>query len=151
MPKCMIWWMLGVLGAVMIGAQTLAAEGQAGAVSPTTLPVADAEAVRVPINLQEWVRPRWATTASIVREGRDGQACVKVVTTVRDWNQQIKYQLFYPRAVAKVVNQLHNRVTIAGHNSASVGKGTSDDWALSSARANASRDRARLSEPARPR
>ena len=43
------------------------------------------------------------------------------------------------RAVAKVVNQLHNRVTISGHTSASVGKGTSDDWALSSARANASR------------
>ena len=43
------------------------------------------------------------------------------------------------RAVAKVVNQLHNRVTISGHTSASVGKGTSDDWALSSARANSSR------------
>jgi chemotaxis protein MotB len=43
------------------------------------------------------------------------------------------------RAVAKVVNQLHNRVTVSGHTSASVGKGTSDDWALSSARANASR------------
>ena len=43
------------------------------------------------------------------------------------------------RAVAKVVNQLHNRVTISGHTSASVGKGTSDDWALSAARANSSR------------
>jgi chemotaxis protein MotB len=44
------------------------------------------------------------------------------------------------RAVAKVVNQLHNRVTVSGHTSASLtpGKG-GDDWALSSARANASR------------
>ena len=37
------------------------------------------------------------------------------------------------------MNQLHNRVTISGHTSASVGKGTSDDWALSAARANSSR------------
>jgi chemotaxis protein MotB len=43
------------------------------------------------------------------------------------------------RAVAKVVNQLHNRITIAGHTSADVGKTASDDWALSAARANASR------------
>jgi chemotaxis protein MotB len=44
------------------------------------------------------------------------------------------------RAVAKVVNQLHNRVTISGHTnvSATPGKG-GDDWALSAARANASR------------
>jgi len=43
------------------------------------------------------------------------------------------------RAVARVVNQLHNRITVSGHTSASVGKGTSDDWALSAARANSSR------------
>jgi chemotaxis protein MotB len=44
------------------------------------------------------------------------------------------------RAVAKVVNQLKNRVTIAGHTSAVVGARTaSDDWALSSARANSAR------------
>jgi chemotaxis protein MotB len=44
------------------------------------------------------------------------------------------------RAVAKVVNQLHNRITVAGHTSATApgGKG-GDDWALSAARANASR------------
>jgi chemotaxis protein MotB len=43
------------------------------------------------------------------------------------------------RAVAKVINQLHNRITISGHTSATVGKVSEDDWALSSARANASR------------
>ena len=44
------------------------------------------------------------------------------------------------RAVAKVVNQLHNRITIAGHTSATVGAAKpGDDWALSAARANASR------------
>jgi chemotaxis protein MotB len=43
------------------------------------------------------------------------------------------------RAVAKVVNHLHNRITVSGHTSASLGKGGSDDWALSGARANASR------------
>jgi chemotaxis protein MotB len=43
------------------------------------------------------------------------------------------------RAVARVVNQLHNRVTVSGHTSATVGKPTGDDWALSAARANASR------------
>ena len=43
------------------------------------------------------------------------------------------------RAVSKVVAQLHNRVTIAGHTSASVGGAASDDWALSAARANAAR------------
>ena len=44
------------------------------------------------------------------------------------------------RAVAKVVNQLHNRITIAGHVSGgpSADRG-GDDWSLSSARANASR------------
>ena len=44
------------------------------------------------------------------------------------------------RAVAKVVNQLHNRITIGGHTSASgPGIKAPDDWALSAARANASR------------
>ena len=43
------------------------------------------------------------------------------------------------RAVSKVINQLHNRITVAGHTSAVVGKPNGDDWALSSARANASR------------
>ena len=44
------------------------------------------------------------------------------------------------RAVARVVNQLGNRVTVSGHTSAVVGSRTgSDDWALSAARANASR------------
>ena len=44
------------------------------------------------------------------------------------------------RAIAKVVNQLPNRISIAGHTSASTGgaKPTSD-WALSSARADAAR------------
>jgi chemotaxis protein MotB len=44
------------------------------------------------------------------------------------------------RAVAKVINQLHNRVTVAGHTSATAaGYKSGDDWALSAARANASR------------
>ncbi|MBE7218126.1 MAG: OmpA family protein [Caulobacteraceae bacterium] len=43
------------------------------------------------------------------------------------------------RAVSKVVAQLHNRVTIAGHTSAGAGGAASDDWALSAARANAAR------------
>lgn len=44
------------------------------------------------------------------------------------------------RAVAKVVNQLHNRITVAGHTSANApGASGGDDWALSAARANASR------------
>ena len=44
------------------------------------------------------------------------------------------------RAVAKVVNQLPNRVTVAGHTSATApGVKGGDDWALSAARANASR------------
>ncbi|HTX50042.1 MAG TPA: flagellar motor protein MotB [Caulobacteraceae bacterium] len=44
------------------------------------------------------------------------------------------------RAIAKVVNQLPNRISIAGHTSASAGgvKPTGD-WALSSARADAAR------------
>ena len=44
------------------------------------------------------------------------------------------------RAVAKVVNQLHNRITVSGHTSATPsGQKGGDDWALSAARANASR------------
>ena len=43
------------------------------------------------------------------------------------------------RAVAKVVVQLHNRITIAGHTSATLGGKGGDDWALSAARANACR------------
>jgi len=44
------------------------------------------------------------------------------------------------QAVARVVNKLPNRVTIAGHTSASAGGAKPEgDWALSSARADASR------------
>ena len=44
------------------------------------------------------------------------------------------------RSVAKVVGQLHNRISISGHTSATLGPASSgDDWLLSSARANASR------------
>jgi chemotaxis protein MotB len=44
------------------------------------------------------------------------------------------------RAVAKVINQLPNRLTISGHTSASVaGKRADSDWALSAGRADASR------------
>jgi chemotaxis protein MotB len=44
------------------------------------------------------------------------------------------------RSVARVVNQLPNRITIAGHTSASAGGAKSaSDWALSSSRADASR------------
>ena len=44
------------------------------------------------------------------------------------------------QAVAKVVNKLPNRVTIAGHTSGSAnGVKPPGDWALSSARADASR------------
>ena len=43
------------------------------------------------------------------------------------------------RAVSKVVSQLHNRVTVAGHTSAGASSGEGDQWALSAARANASR------------
>lgn len=45
------------------------------------------------------------------------------------------------RAVAKVINQLHNRITVSGHTSVTPpGQRTGDDWALSAARANASRN-----------
>ena len=44
------------------------------------------------------------------------------------------------RAVARVINQLPNRLTVAGHTSASTGGGKpASDWQLSSARADASR------------
>ncbi|USQ94028.1 flagellar motor protein MotB [Caulobacter sp. RL271] len=44
------------------------------------------------------------------------------------------------RAVAKVINQLPNRVTISGHTSANAyGKKQDGDWALSAGRADASR------------
>ena len=44
------------------------------------------------------------------------------------------------KAIAKVVNQMPNRINISGHTSASPGGGASDsDWTLSSGRANASR------------
>jgi chemotaxis protein MotB len=44
------------------------------------------------------------------------------------------------RAVTKVINQLPNRITISGHTSASLNGAKADsDWALSSARADASR------------
>jgi chemotaxis protein MotB len=45
------------------------------------------------------------------------------------------------RAVAKVVNQLPNRVTISGHTSVNSNGRTADgDWPLSAARANAARE-----------
>ena len=44
------------------------------------------------------------------------------------------------KAVSKVIAQLHNRITVAGHTSASTpGVKAGDDWSLSAARANASR------------
>jgi chemotaxis protein MotB len=44
------------------------------------------------------------------------------------------------RAVTKVINQLPNRITVSGHTSASLNGAKADsDWALSSARADASR------------
>ncbi len=44
------------------------------------------------------------------------------------------------RAVSKVIGQLHNRITVAGHTSATpAGTKGGDDWALSAGRANASR------------
>ena len=45
------------------------------------------------------------------------------------------------RAVAKVVNQLPNRVTISGHTSVNAnGRYADGDWPLSAARANAARE-----------
>jgi chemotaxis protein MotB len=44
------------------------------------------------------------------------------------------------RAVAKVINQLPNRVTVSGHTSANAeGRKSDSDWSLSAARADASR------------
>ena len=44
------------------------------------------------------------------------------------------------RAISKVINQLPNRITVSGHTSASLNGAKADsDWALSSARADASR------------
>jgi chemotaxis protein MotB len=43
------------------------------------------------------------------------------------------------RAVSKVIRQMHNRITISGHTSATIGAHAGDDWALSAARANAAR------------
>ena len=44
------------------------------------------------------------------------------------------------RAVAKVINQLPNRVTVSGHTSANaLGRKADSDWSLSAARADASR------------
>uniref|UniRef100_B0T1J9 OmpA/MotB domain protein n=1 Tax=Caulobacter sp. (strain K31) TaxID=366602 RepID=B0T1J9_CAUSK len=44
------------------------------------------------------------------------------------------------RAIAKIINQLPNRITISGHTSASAaGKRADSDWALSAERADASR------------
>src|SRR6202000_3335216 len=45
------------------------------------------------------------------------------------------------RAVSKVMGQVHNRITVSGHTSATVGGGKAgDDWTLSAARANAARE-----------
>jgi chemotaxis protein MotB len=44
------------------------------------------------------------------------------------------------REVSRVVNQLPNRVTISGHTSAQMSGKAEGDWALSSARANATRE-----------
>ena len=43
------------------------------------------------------------------------------------------------RAVSKVINQLPNRVSIAGHTSATAGNKNPQDWQLSSGRADAAR------------
>ncbi len=43
------------------------------------------------------------------------------------------------RAISKVINQLPNRISITGHTSATPGQKNPADWALSSARADASR------------
>jgi chemotaxis protein MotB len=43
------------------------------------------------------------------------------------------------RAIAKIINQLPNRISITGHTSASTAGGAEKDWALSAQRADASR------------
>ena len=66
---------------------------------------------------------------------QDGRSMFK--ENSREPNDRAKILL---RAVAKVVNQLPNRVTIAGHTSANaLGKSSQTDWGLSASRADASR------------
>jgi chemotaxis protein MotB len=66
---------------------------------------------------------------------QDGRSMFK--ENSRDPNDRARILL---RAVAKVINQLPNRITISGHTSASAaGKRTDADWALSAGRADASR------------
>jgi len=66
---------------------------------------------------------------------QDGRSMFK--ENSRDPNDRARILL---RAVAKVINQLPNRITISGHTSASsAGKRADGDWALSAGRADASR------------
>jgi len=66
---------------------------------------------------------------------QDGRSMFK--ENSRDPNDRARILL---RAVAKVINQLPNRITISGHTSASAaGKRADSDWALSAERADASR------------
>jgi chemotaxis protein MotB len=66
---------------------------------------------------------------------QDGRSMFK--ENSRDPNDRARILL---RAVAKVINQLPNRITISGHTSASaIGKRADSDWALSAERADASR------------
>jgi chemotaxis protein MotB len=55
----------------------------------------------------------------------------------REPNDRAKILL---RAVAKVINQLPNRITVSGHTSSNaLGRKSDSDWALSAERADASR------------
>ena len=66
---------------------------------------------------------------------QDGRSMFK--ENSREPNDRAKILL---RAVAKVINQLPNRITISGHTSASAaGKRADSDWSLSAERADASR------------
>jgi chemotaxis protein MotB len=66
---------------------------------------------------------------------QDGRSMFK--ENSREPNDRAKLLL---RAVAKVVNQLPNRITISGHTSANAaGKNADADWSLSAERADASR------------
>ena len=66
---------------------------------------------------------------------QDGRAMFK--ENSREPNDRARILL---RAVAKIINQLPNRITISGHTSASAaGKRADSDWALSAERADASR------------
>jgi chemotaxis protein MotB len=66
---------------------------------------------------------------------QDGRSMFK--ENSRDPNDRARILL---RAVAKIINQLPNRITISGHTSASAaGKRADSDWALSAERADASR------------